>query len=124
MERDRLTQEQASGALERLEAADDLDALAPCDLVIEAAPESLELKHELFESLSRIVGERCVLATNTSSLPVTAIASAASHPERVVGMHFFNPAPVMRLLEVVAGEQSGEPRSRWPAPPARRWASA
>ena len=65
-----------------------------------------------------------MLATNTSSLPVTAIASAATHPERVVGMHFFNPAPVMRLLEVVAGEQSGEPRWSWPTPPARRWASA
>jgi 3-hydroxybutyryl-CoA dehydrogenase len=109
VERDRLTEGQASEALERLEPASDLDALAPCDLVIEAAPESLELKHGLYESLSRIVGQDCVLATNTSSLPVTAIASAATHPERVVGMHFFNPAPVMRLLEVVAGEQSGEP---------------
>ncbi len=64
-----------------------------------------------------------MLATNTSSLLVTAIAAAASHPERVVGMHFFNPAPVMRLLEVVAGERVlARRRSRSPAPPARRWA--
>ena len=65
-----------------------------------------------------------MLATNTSSLPVTAIASAASHPERVVGMHFFNPAPVMRLLEVVAGEASGEAALAPARRPARRWASA
>jgi len=76
--------------------------------VVEAAPERLELKRELFARLSALVGPQCVLATNTSSLPVTAVAGAASRPERVVGMHFFNPAPVMRLLEVVAGERSGE----------------
>ncbi len=83
--------------------------------MIEAVPERLELKHELYARLSEIVSEECVLATNTSSLLVTAIAAAATHPERVVGMHFFNPAPVMRLLEVVAGEQSlasGRSRSR------------
>ena len=68
-------------------------------------------------------GEECVLATNTSSLLVTAIAAAASRPERVVGMHFFNPAPVMRLLEVVAGERVlGARPSRSPTPRARRWA--
>ena len=98
-----------SDALARVQGVEELGALAPCDLVIEAAPERLELKHELFERLSAIVAESCVLATNTSSLPVTAIAAAATAPERVVGMHFFNPAPRMRLLEVVAGERSGEP---------------
>ena len=84
----------------------DLGDLGPCELVIEAAPERLELKHELYAKLSEIVSERCVLATNTSSLLVTAIAAGAKHPERVVGMHFFNPAPLMALVEVVAGEQS------------------
>ena len=94
--------------------------------MIEAAPESLELKHELFAQLADgVVAEDCVLATNTSSLLVTAIASAVEAPERVVGMHFFNPAPVMRLLEVVAGMRVlGATRSRSRAPPARRWASA
>jgi 3-hydroxybutyryl-CoA dehydrogenase len=104
----RLSAEQATAAAQRLEPVEDLAALAPCELVIEAAPERAELKRELYERLSRIVSADCVLATNTSSLPVTGIAAAASNPERVVGMHFFNPAPLMRLLEVVAGERSGE----------------
>jgi 3-hydroxybutyryl-CoA dehydrogenase len=104
--RGRLTEEQAQAAFELLEPVDDLAALAPCELVIEAAPERMDLKQELYGRLSEVVGEDCVLATNTSSMLVTAIAAAASHPERVVGMHFFNPAPVMRLLEVVAGERS------------------
>jgi 3-hydroxybutyryl-CoA dehydrogenase len=104
----RLTQEEAQTGIERLEAVDDLAAFAPCELVIEAVPERLDLKHDLYRQLSEIVSEECVLATNTSSLLVTAIAAGARSPERVVGMHFFNPAPIMRLLEVVAGEQSSE----------------
>jgi 3-hydroxybutyryl-CoA dehydrogenase len=102
----RLAEEHAERASASLEAVDSLQALAPCELVIEAAPERLELKHELYAKLSEIVDEECVLASNTSSLLVTALGPAASHPERVVGMHFFNPAPLMKLLEVVAGEQS------------------
>jgi 3-hydroxybutyryl-CoA dehydrogenase len=104
----RISPAQATAAAERLEVAEDMEALAPCELVIEAAPERAELKRELYGRLSEIVSAECVLASNTSSLPVTAIASAASNPERVVGMHFFNPAPLMRLLEVVAGERSSE----------------
>jgi 3-hydroxybutyryl-CoA dehydrogenase len=106
--RGRLSPSDAQAAGERLQPVDSLSELAPCELVIEAAPERIALKHELYARLSEIVGEECVLATNTSSLPVTAIAAAASNPARVVGMHFFNPAPVMRLLEVVAGERSSE----------------
>jgi 3-hydroxybutyryl-CoA dehydrogenase len=106
--RGRLSEEDAQAAAERLQPVEDLAAFAECELVIEAAPERLELKHELYRQLSEIVDQGCVLATNTSSLLVTAIASGASNPERVVGMHFFNPAPVMRLLEVVAGECSSE----------------
>ncbi len=82
--------------------------MAPCELVIEAAPELPELKRELYGRLSEIVGGECVLATNTSSLPVTGIAAGATHPERVVGMHFFNPAPLMALVEVIAGLRSSE----------------
>ncbi len=105
--RGRWTQADAEAAARRLEPAPALDDLAPCGLVIEAAPERLELKRELFSKLSaEIVSEDCVLASNTSSLLVTAIATAAQRPERVVGMHFFNPAPLMALLEVVAGDQS------------------
>jgi 3-hydroxybutyryl-CoA dehydrogenase len=104
----KLSAEQAREATAALLAVDGLDALAGCDLVIEAAPERLEVKHELYARLSQIVGEKCVLASNTSSLPITAIAAGAAHPERVVGMHFFNPAPLMRLLEVIAGVMSDE----------------
>jgi 3-hydroxybutyryl-CoA dehydrogenase len=107
VERGRMAADDAAGARQRLEAVPALEDLAPCKLVIEAAPESLELKRSLFARLSEeVVSEDCVLATNTSSLLVTAIAVAVKRPERVVGMHFFNPAPVMRLLEVVAGEES------------------
>jgi 3-hydroxybutyryl-CoA dehydrogenase len=104
----KLSDGDARAAAERLEAVESMEALAPCDLVIEAAPERLELKNELYARLCEVVSEQCVLATNTSSLPVTAVAAAASHPERVVGMHFFNPAPVMRLVEVIAGMRSDE----------------
>src|ERR1700683_421579 len=102
----KLTDEQAQKAADSLSPVDDMAALADCELVIEAGPERLELKHEMYAKLSEVVSEQCVLATNTSSLLVTAIARGASHPERVGGMHFFNPAPLMRLLEVVAALQS------------------
>jgi 3-hydroxybutyryl-CoA dehydrogenase len=98
----------AEGAAGELEAAAELSALGDADVVIEAAPESLELKRELFGRVAEVVREDCVLATNTSSLSVTEIAAGVTGPERVVGMHFFNPAPVMKLVEVVAGERSGE----------------
>jgi 3-hydroxybutyryl-CoA dehydrogenase len=107
VERKRLSKEEAHEARERLEPASSLDDLGPCELVIEAAPERLEVKRELFVKLAEnVVSEGCVLATNTSSLLVTSVAAPVKRPERVVGMHFFNPAPVMRLLEVVAGEES------------------
>jgi 3-hydroxybutyryl-CoA dehydrogenase len=93
----------------RLHTARALGALRDCDIVIEAAPERLELKHELFSALSReVVSGDCVLASNTSSIPITTIARATQRPERVVGMHFFNPAPVMKLVEVIAGLESSE----------------
>ena len=102
------TEDEAVAAGERLEQAASLDQLAGCDLVIEAAPERLELKRELFGRLEDICGEEVVLATNTSSLPVTEIAAEARLPERICGMHFFNPPALMKLVEVVAGERSDE----------------
>lgn len=107
--RGRWSEDDATLAAERLLPAATLEELAPCGLVVEAAPESLALKQELFSRLSEVVADDCVLATNTSSLLVTAVAAGAQRPERVVGMHFFNPAPAMRLLEVVAGVHTGEP---------------
>jgi 3-hydroxybutyryl-CoA dehydrogenase len=104
----RITAEAAHAAAARLEVVAGLEAFAPCELVIEAAPELPELKRELYGRLSEIVSDECVLATNTSSLPVTGIAAGATNPERVVGMHFFNPAPLMALVEVIAGLRSSE----------------
>jgi 3-hydroxybutyryl-CoA dehydrogenase len=109
VERERLSQADADAAAGRLRPALDIDALSGCEVVIEAAPERLDLKRELFERLSVVCGREAVLATNTSSIPVTTLAGAVEAPERVVGMHFFNPAPVMKLVEVIAAEQTGEP---------------
>jgi 3-hydroxybutyryl-CoA dehydrogenase len=104
----RMAAEDAERAKEQLRPAPTLEEFAGCEIVIEAAPERPELKHQLFARLSQIVSADCVLASNTSSLLVTALAPAAEHPERVVGMHFFNPPPLMALLEVVAGAESSE----------------
>jgi 3-hydroxybutyryl-CoA dehydrogenase len=95
-------------AAARLEPVAVLGELAPCELVIEAAPERAELKRELFASLSEVCGDDTVLATNTSSITVTSLAGAAARPENVVGMHFFNPPPLMRLLELIRADQTGE----------------
>jgi 3-hydroxybutyryl-CoA dehydrogenase len=104
----RLDGQAAQDAAQRLEAVDSMSAFSSCELVIEAAPERIELKHELYRELAGIVSPQCVLASNTSSLPITKIAAAVDRPERVVGMHFFNPAPLMALLEIVAGVLSDE----------------
>jgi 3-hydroxybutyryl-CoA dehydrogenase len=106
---DGLARWREKGRLERepgaIEGVAEVGALAPAGLIVEAAPERLELKRELFAELSR-VAPGAVLASNTSSIPITAIAGAAADPSRVVGMHFFNPPPVMRLVEIVAGMES------------------
>jgi 3-hydroxybutyryl-CoA dehydrogenase len=107
-ERGRWGEDEAAAAAERLREAARLEDLRGCELVIEAAPERLALKRQLFGELARLLGAEAVLATNTSSLSVTAIAAGAEAPERVVGMHFFNPPAVMKLVEIVAGEESSE----------------
>jgi len=102
------SEEDADAASGRVGAATSLDDLGECDLVVEAAPEDLELKRELFAALAEACGPETILASNTSSLPVTAIAAEAPHPGRVVGMHFFNPPALMKLVEVVATANSEE----------------
>ena len=109
IERGRWTESAAEDALERLRGDTLIELLRDCELVIEAAPEDLELKRNLFDRLATVCGDEAVLATNTSSLSVTAIASPVSRPERIVGMHFFNPPALMQLVEIVAGDESGEP---------------
>jgi 3-hydroxybutyryl-CoA dehydrogenase len=106
-EKQRWSAEEATGAARRLEAVDDVAGFSGCGLIVEAAPESLEIKHDVFARLSE-VAPGAVLASNTSSIPITAIAPAAADPSRVVGMHFFNPAPLMKLVEVIAGLESSE----------------
>ena len=98
----------ARGRVEGVTWAEDLGGLAPCGVVIEAAPESLEVKRALFDRLAAVVAPDAVLATNTSSLLVSAIAAGVPGPERVVGLHFFNPVPRMRLVELVAGAASSD----------------
>jgi 3-hydroxybutyryl-CoA dehydrogenase len=107
VEKGKCTPEEREGTLSRLSIAPDLEtAAAGADLVIEAAPEDLALKRDLFGRLSKVARGDAILASNTSSLPVSAIAAAARHPGRVVGLHFFNPVPVMKLLEIVQGERT------------------
>jgi 3-hydroxybutyryl-CoA dehydrogenase len=95
-------------ALERLCLVTDLDELARCDVVIEAVFEELEAKHAVFAELERVCASDAILATNTSALSVGAIAAGIEYPERVAGMHFFNPAPLMPLVEVVRAERTSE----------------
>jgi 3-hydroxybutyryl-CoA dehydrogenase len=98
----RLDQGEADAALGRVTATSDLGALDGCQLVLESVVEDRATKAALFAEVDRVVGPDVVLATNTSTLPVVDLAMAVSSPERVCGMHFFNPAPVMRLVEIVA----------------------
>jgi 3-hydroxybutyryl-CoA dehydrogenase len=108
IEKGRLTAEERDAALARLTTTTDLAELAGCDLVIEAVVEELDVKRALFRELEGAVGDDAVLATNTSALSVTAVAEATERPERVVGMHFFNPAPVLPLVEVVRTEVASD----------------
>jgi 3-hydroxybutyryl-CoA dehydrogenase len=108
VEKGRMTAEEKEAALALLTTTTALAELADCDLVIEAIVEDLDTKRSLFQDLDQVVAHDAVLATNTSALSVTAVAAGTDHPERVVGMHFFNPAPVLPLVEVVRTEMSSE----------------
>jgi 3-hydroxybutyryl-CoA dehydrogenase len=108
VEKGRLEAQARDDALGRLSLTTDLADLAGCDLVIEAAFEELGVKHDVFRELERAVADDAILASNTSALSVTQIASVLERPERVVGMHFFNPAPLMRLVEIVRAERTAE----------------
>ncbi|WP_252109776.1 MULTISPECIES: 3-hydroxyacyl-CoA dehydrogenase [unclassified Halomonas] len=108
VKKERLSSEEATAYGERLKKADDLQALAPCDIVVEAIVERLDAKQSLFSELEGIVDTQAVLATNTSSLSVTAIAAGCRHPERVIGFHFFNPAVLMKIVEVIPGLRTSD----------------
>jgi 3-hydroxybutyryl-CoA dehydrogenase len=106
VERGRLAGQERDAALARLLTVSNLDDVAAAPFVIEAVPEDLELKRTLFGTLGHLCAPPALLATNTSSLSITKIAAAAERPERVAGMHFFNPVPAMRLVEVIAGHKT------------------
>jgi len=108
VERGKLTEADKETVLARVKLSTSLRALGEFDIVIEAAVERMDVKLEVFRELDQVAPEHAVLASNTSSLSITALAAATSRPERVIGMHFMNPVPVMRLVEVVRGLQTAD----------------
>jgi len=108
VEKGRLDVAERDAALGRLRTTTEVAELAGCELVIEAIVEELDAKRELFAELERVCSHEAILATNTSALSVTEIAGATERPQRVIGMHFFNPAPLLPLVEIVRTEQSDE----------------
>lgn len=106
VDKGKMEQSEMDSILSRITTTTDRDQAASYDLIIEAAPEDIALKRDIFASLSALAGPHTIIATNTSSLSITSVASSAKKPERVVGMHFFNPAPVMPLVEIIASPQT------------------
>lgn len=107
-EKGKISQDEVSRILSRISTSTQIGTLGTCHYVIESACESIEIKKEVFSKLDEICSSAAILATNTSSLSITEIASVTKRPEKVVGMHFFNPAPLMRLVEIVSGMDTSE----------------
>ena len=106
--KERITEEDKENLLAKIEVTTDYEDLIDCDLIIEAISEDMNVKKETFQKLDQICKEDTVLATNTSSLSITEIASSTNRPDKVIGMHFFNPVPVMKLVEVIKGIATSE----------------
>lgn len=109
VEKGRVTAEQVEGLLGRIQRTSLINEFNDCDIVIEAIVENLEIKKSVFQKMEDVVSDTCILATNTSSLSVASIAAACTKPERVIGVHFFNPAPLMKLVEIIPAIQT-DPR--------------
>ncbi|MCU4991958.1 3-hydroxybutyryl-CoA dehydrogenase [Bacillus cereus] len=103
VEKGRMKEEEKESTLNRLTVTLDLDCVKEADLIIEAAVEKMDIKKKIFANLDEIAPEHTILATNTSSLPITEIAAVTKRPEKVIGMHFMNPVPVMKLVEIIRG---------------------
>src|SRR6202048_4958691 len=101
--KNKITVDDRTSALKRIEAVVERDSLADCDFVIEAATEKFEIKSEIFRDLDRLCRPEIILASNTSSISTTKLAALTKRPDKVIGMHFFNPVPVMKLVEVIRG---------------------
>ncbi|MEY2764600.1 MAG: hypothetical protein RLZZ205_1024, partial [Bacteroidota bacterium] len=108
VEKGKFTLEQSHQIVESIQTSTSTNAFAGCGLIIEAIVEKLEVKQSVFQQLDALLDESVILATNTSSLSVTAIASVCQHPERVIGLHFFNPATIMPLVEIIPAIQTAE----------------
>ncbi|WP_423606724.1 3-hydroxybutyryl-CoA dehydrogenase [Sphingomonas sp. MS122] len=103
VEKEKITSEAMDAALANIECVAGTDAFAPCDLVIEAATEREAIKREIFANVGKVLGKDAILASNTSSIPITRLAQASPDPARFMGVHFFNPVPVMGLIELIRG---------------------
>lgn len=108
VEKGRKTEDEKDAVLNRIQLSDDKKDAADCQLVIEAAVENFDIKKSIFEELDQIVPRETILSTNTSSLPITDLAAVVSHPDRFIGMHFMNPVPVMKLVEIIRGVQTND----------------
>ncbi|MTI71280.1 MAG: 3-hydroxybutyryl-CoA dehydrogenase [Firmicutes bacterium] len=103
VKKERITEKEKDEILKKITATTDINALNDVDLVIEAASENMDIKKKIFKELDEVCKEDTILATNTSSLSITEISSATNRPDKIVGMHFFNPVPVMKLVEIIKG---------------------
>ena len=108
VKKERMTEEEKAEVLSRIHGSTDISIVKDADLIIEAATEDMEAKKALFAELDQLVGPDTILATNTSSLSITEIAAATERPDKVIGMHFFNPVPAMKLVEVIKGLKTSE----------------
>jgi 3-hydroxybutyryl-CoA dehydrogenase len=108
VKKERITEDEKETILSRITASTDINLLNDVGLVVEAAVENMKIKKEIFKELDDVCAEEAILATNTSSLSITEIATATNRPDRIIGMHFFNPVPVMKLVEVINGLATSE----------------
>jgi len=108
VKKEKISEADAAAAMARIACSTDMASVAASQLVVEAATENVDLKYKIFEGLSEIASEDTILATNTSSISITSIAAKAKNPERVMGMHFMNPVPVMKLVELIRGLQTSD----------------
>lgn len=106
--KERLSQQEADSALSRISSSTELESLSECDLVVEAIPEIPELKYSTFSKLDSICKPQAILASNTSSISINEIARHTNRPDRVIGMHFMNPVPIMKLVEIINGSETSE----------------
>lgn len=103
VKKETITEDEKAGILSRIKSTNSIADLSECDLIVEAATENFEVKKKIFEEMDRVAKEGCVLATNTSSISITKIAAVTNRPADVIGMHFMNPVPLMKLVEVIRG---------------------